>query len=62
MIVTHKQSNEHYKAALERVTITTPQTSYDEWYVRLTQLHGIKSDMCPYTEAVKRYTFPKYKG
>ena len=62
MIVTHKQSNERYKATLERVTITTPQTSYDEWYVRLTQLHGIKSDMCPYTEAVKRYTFPKYKG
>lgn len=62
MIVTHKQSNERYKAVLDRVAITTPIAKYDEWYVRLTQLDGIKSDMCPYTSAVKRYTFPKYKG
>ena len=24
-----------------------------------TEINGIKSDMCPYTEAVKRYNFPK---
>ena len=62
MTVVHLQTHEKYKATLERVAITTPQASYDEWYVRLTQLHGIKSDMCPYTSAVKRYKFPKYKG
>lgn len=62
MTVVHRQTNEQYKATLERVAITTPQTSYNEWYVRLTQINGIKSDMCPYTSAVKRYKFPKYKG
>ena len=61
MTVVHKQTNEHYKAVLERVPITTPKAKYDEWYVRLTQINGIKSDMCPYTAAVKRYIFPKYK-
>ena len=62
MIVVHKQTNEHYKAALERVPIITPNAKYDEWYVRLTHINGIKSDMRPYTNAVKHYTFPRYKG
>ena len=62
MIVVHKQTNERYKAILERVPIITPNAKYDEWYVRLTQINGIKSDMCPYTSAVKRYRFPKYRG
>lgn len=61
MIAVHKVSGEHYMAELEAVPITTPITSYIECYVRLTQVNGIKSDMCPYTSAVKRYHFPKPK-
>lgn len=61
MIAVHKVSGERYKAELEAVPITTPIASYREWYVRLTQVNGIKSDMCPYTSAVKRYHFPKPK-
>ena len=59
MIVVHKISGERYTAKLEAVPIVTPVTSYRDWYVRLTQINGIKSDMCSYTEAVKRYHFPK---
>ncbi len=59
MIVQHKVFKTLYKAKLERVLITTPKAKYDEWYVRLTEVNGIKSDICPYTEAVKRYNFPK---
>ena len=44
MTVVHRQTNEQYKAALERVAITTPQASYYEWYVRLTQINGIKAE------------------
>ena len=61
MIVTHKITKERYSAILESVPIITPKASYSLWYVRLSQINGIKSDMCEYTQAVKRYTFPKLK-
>ena len=61
MVVIHKATKQPYSAVLERVPITTPRATYNEWYVRLRQIDGIKSDMCPYTDAVKRYIFPKSK-
>ena len=61
MIVIHKVTKERYSAVLESVPITTSKTSYSLWYVRLSQINGIKSDMCEYTDAVKRYIFPKPK-
>ena len=43
------------------VIIVTSNGTY-KMYHCLTEINGIKSDMCPYTEAVKRYNFPKPKA
>lgn len=51
MLFLHKVTNERYRGTLEKVPITTPVATYSLWYVRLTQVNGIKSDFREYGKA-----------
>ena len=56
MVLTHKVSGERYRGILQRVRIITAIASYDVYYVKLTQIDGIKSDFREYpTQLYKDY-------
>ena len=54
MLFIHKTTHERYKGTLESVPITTPKASYSLWYIRLTQINGIKSDFREYGKSFYR--------
>lgn len=55
MILVEKSTGDKYKAEIEDVSISTPNASFLEHYVRLTQCNGIKSTMMTYTQVWKYF-------